>query len=232
MKGRLLGIKSKSLAEQVADSIENMIISNEIKPGAKLPNEYELVEQLNVGRSSVREAIKILESKNVLTIVRGSGTFVCENLGMIEDPLGFRFVTDKKNLALDLCEVRSLIEPKLAERAAQNATAKDVEELQALCDEITYYIEKRSKKYSEKDIEFHSKIAQCSGNKVTYNLIPIINQGISTYTQLTDPALASRAPITHQAIVDAIRMRDSKKAKSAMQEHLQDNMDILLDVSD
>lgn len=232
MNGQFVSIDSKSLASQVAESIELMIINKEIKPGSKLPNEYELVSQLKVGRSTVREAIKILASKNVLTIIRGSGTFVCDKPGLIEDPLGFRFITDKKRLALDLCEIRSLIEPSLAEMAALNASAKDVEELQTLCEQITYFIQKRSKEYSEKDIAFHTKIAKCSGNQVSYKLIPIIHQGISMYTQLTDTALASRAPVTHQAIVDAIRMRDAKKAKDAMQEHLHDNMDILLKVSE
>ncbi len=232
MNGKFPTIESRSLADRAAESIEQMIINREIKPGSKLPNEYELAEQLQVGRSTVREAIKILESHNVLSVIRGNGTFVCEWPGLIDDPLGFRFVQDKKRLALDLCEIRSLIEPYLAEMAARNASLDDVDALQKSCDEIAYYIKKGSQDYSPKDIEFHTRIAICSGNQISSKLVPVIHQGIVMYTQLTEPISASKAPITHQAVVDAIRNRDPEAAKAAMTEHLYDNMQILLNIKD
>lgn len=223
-------INTLPLADQAAESIEQMIIKHSILPGTKIPNEYSLAKQLNVGRSTIREAIKILESRNVLSVVRGSGTYVCEWPGLVEDPFGFRFEQDKKQLALDLCEIRTQIEPFLASLAARNASLNDVQELQATCDEITSMINRESPDYSLKDIEFHTKIAICSGNQVSSKLVPVINQGISAYAQLTEPALASRAPITHQKIVDAIRNRDEQGARAAMEEHLCDNMEILLNV--
>jgi len=232
MKSSFPTIDSRSLADQVVANIEQMIINNEIKPGSKLPNEYDLALQLQVGRSTVREAIKILESKNVLTIVRGSGTFVCEWPGLMDDPLGFRFVADKKRLALDLCEIRSLIEPYLAECAARNASLDDVNALQEACDTISFYISQGSQEYSKTDIEFHTRIAMCSGNQISSKLIPVIHQGISAYSLLTEPLSASRAPVTHQKVVDAIRNRDPKAAKEAMAEHLHDNMQILLNITE
>ena len=225
-------VNTRSLSDQVASNIEQMIIKNEIKPGAKIPNEYDLAIQLEVGRSTVREAIKTLVSRNVLTIVRGSGTFVCEWPGLVEDPFGFRFVPDKKRLAIDLCEIRSLIEPYLAGCAARNATLDDVNLLQEICNTLSSLIKKGSPEYSDKDIEFHTSIALCSGNQVSSKLVPVIHQGISIYSCITEPILASKAPVTHQAIVDAIRARDPEAAKAAMQEHLHDNMQILLNIED
>lgn len=223
-------LESRSLAEQVAQNIEQMIISNQYGPGEKLPNEYEFATQLNVGRSTIREAIKLLESRNVLKIIRGSGTFVSKRPGQMDDPFGFRFVSDKKRLALDLCEIRANIEPYLAERAARFASLDDVSLLQKKCDEVAYYIRQGSKEYGKLDIEFHTRIAICSGNKISIKLIPVIHQGIAAYTELTDPKLAIRAPITHQAIVDAIKERNPERARAAMEEHLRDNMEILLNV--
>jgi DNA-binding FadR family transcriptional regulator len=232
MESKFPTIESRSLADRVAESIEKMIINREISPGSKLPNEYDLAIQLNVGRSTVREAIKILESHNVLSVVRGNGTFVCEWPGAIDDPLGFRFVQDKKRLALDLCEIRSLIEPYLAGLAARNASLDVVDALQKASDEIAYHIKNGSQDYSPIDVEFHTLIATCSGNQISSKLIPVIHQGIAMYTQLTEPVLASKAPVTHQAVVDAIRNRDPQAARAAMEEHLHDNMQILLNIKD
>ena len=99
-------LESRSLAEQAADNIEQLIIENRWTPGEKLPNEMDMVEKLGVGRGTVREAIKILESRNVVEIRRGKGTFVCDNIGKVGDPLGFRFASDKKKLAEDLSDFR------------------------------------------------------------------------------------------------------------------------------
>jgi DNA-binding FadR family transcriptional regulator len=225
-------IKSRSLSDQVASSIEQMIIRNEIRPGAKIPNEYDLAVQLSVGRSTIREAIKTLVSRNVLTIVRGSGTFVCEWPGLIEDPFGFRFVADKKRLAIDLCEIRMQIEPYLAGCAARNASLDDVDSLQDICSTLSSLIRRASPEYSGKDIEFHTRIAVLSGNQVSSKLIPVIHQGISIYSAITEPVLASNAPFTHQAVVDAIRDRDPEGARAAMREHLHDNMEILQNIKD
>ena len=112
-------LESRSLAEQAADNIEQLIIENRWTPGEKLPNEMDMVEKLGVGRGTVREAIKILESRNVVEIRRGKGTFVCDNIGKVGDPLGFRFASDKKKLAEDLSDFRAMLEPQIAEIAAQ-----------------------------------------------------------------------------------------------------------------
>jgi len=202
-------------------------------PNTKLPNEFDLAKQLQVGRSTIREAIKQLESKNVVTIVRGSGTFVSHSTGQVEDPLGFRFVKDKKKLALDLCEIRSMVEPNLARAAALNATAKDVDELQDLCDKVKELLELRDSRHAQADQMFHTKIATCSGNQVIGKLIPIITGGINSYYAITNSEYARQtAPITHQGIVDAIRARDPNKAESFMRKHLTQNLEILMGTYD
>lgn len=155
-------------------------------------------------------------TRNILEIRRGFGTYVCEQVGMINDPLGFRFASDHHKLALDLCEIRIMIEPHLAHQAAVNATDDDIEEIQTICDAVAALINQKEY-YGDKDIEFHTKIASCSGNLVVPRLIPIINS-----------ALAGRAAITHQEIADSIRRHDADGARNAMMQHLKDNYDTLL----
>src|SRR5690554_2900055 len=227
MDNQFAKMDTRTMTERVSDLIEQMVVDGRFRAGDKLPTEYDLAAQLHVGRSTVREAIKILASKNVLHIVRGNGTFVSDSIGIMEDPLGFRFQSDKKQLALDLCEIRTMIEPRLAELAALHATESDIEQLQRICDEVAFLI-RHEQPYDEKDIEFHSKIARCAGNRVVHTLLPVIHAGISTYARVTEPSAAQNAPVTHQQVVDAIRAHDPELAKRAMTQHLSENMQTIL----
>lgn len=219
---QLEAIKDCSLAEQAADKIENMIIDNKLKPGDKLLNERELVSQLNVGRGTIREAIKILESRNVVEIHRGRGTFVCKHVGIVGDPLGFRFAQDRKKLAEDLSDIRCMLEPKIASLAAECASDKDIQELQDICTEVENMI-KSGQNYGQRDIDFHVKLASLTGNTVMPQIIPLITQGIYLYVDLTNHALAGTAAVTHQKVVDAVKQHDSQKAYDAMLEHMIEN---------
>lgn len=223
---RLESIDTSSLAERVADKIEGLIIDNQLNPGDKLANEIELVSQLGVGRGTIREAMKILESRNVVEIRRGKGTYICDNLGMVGDPLGFRFAHDKKKLAEDLSDLRCILEPEIAAVSAEKATERDIEELQNICTDVSKMI-KRGEDYSQRDIEFHVKIATITGNLVIPQLIPLITQGISLYVNLTNHNMAGSAAITHQKVVDAIKRHDSEGAYAAMLEHMKENRENL-----
>ena len=113
----------QSLAQQVANKIESLIKEQRYKTGDKLPNEFELATELTVGRGTIREAIKLLAARNVVVIQRGKGTFVSKTPGITEDPLGLRFISDKKRLSSDLMDVRVMIEPDIAKLAAENVKA-------------------------------------------------------------------------------------------------------------
>lgn len=215
-------IENRSLAEQAAFKIEKMIIDNKMNPGDRLLNEMDFVSQLEVGRGTIREAIKLLESRNVVEIHRGKGTFVSSHVGMVGDPLGFRFAHDKKKLAEDLSELRCMLEPRIASLCAERASQQDIMELQELCSEVEAMI-KKGEDYSRRDIDFHVKLAGLTGNTVIPQLIPLITQGIDLYVNLTNHSLAGTAALTHQKVVDAIREHDSDKAYHAMLEHMLEN---------
>ena len=126
----------QTLPQKAADAIIRLIQTENYATGTKLPNEYELSRMLNVSRNTVREAIKLLVSRNILEVRRGAGTFVSEKQGLGDDPLGLTMIVDQSHLNQDLMQVCLLIEPKSAALAAQYITAEDIEKLQLLNQEL------------------------------------------------------------------------------------------------
>lgn len=224
-----MGRDTKPLAEQAAEKLVNYIVDNDLKPSDKIPNEFELAQLLEVGRSTIREAIKLLISKNILEIKRGSGTFVSEKHGIVEDPLGLMFVKDRKKLAMDLLDIRFMLEPKIAAMAAKNATKEQIEELQQQCNKVAELFE-QGVNHLEEDVKLHKMIAACSGNSVVENLIPIINSSVILSGNITFRKLKRETIETHQKIVDAIAIHDEDGAKYAMCMHLYYNRQVIMNL--
>ena len=184
-----MGTQTKTLAEQVADGIMNLIQETPYKAGDKLPTEKELCESTGAGRNTVREALKILASRNVLEIRQGAGTFVSEKQGIPDDPLGFSMVNDHVKLTRDLLQVRIMLEPQIAALAAQCAKEHEIKELEEILEEMEAAMKKRED-YSELDTKFHTKIAQCTHNIVMENLLPLNRQNMTGHGSRTERSFA------------------------------------------
>ena len=210
--------RKRSLVEQVSDSITKFIVDNDLQIGDKIPNEFELADRLEVGRSTVREAIKALVSRNILEVRRGSGTFISSKAGVADDPLGLDLIKDRMKLAQDLLEVRFMIEPEIAAIAATKATDEEINKLKELSSAVEELI--IHKNHRLKDIEFHTEIAKISRNQVVARLIPIITESIGLFIELTECTLEQETIETHREIVEAISNRDPKGAYDAMYLHL------------
>lgn len=215
----LSNVKSRLLAEQVEEQLLRYIQTKPLAVGEKLPNEFKLGEMFGVGRSTVREAVKSLVTKKILEIRRGAGTYVVSVTTLEEDPLGIRNVEDKLSMALDLVEVRLLLEPGIAEMAAIHATPDDVRRLKRLCRQVEEKIG-NGENYIPDDIEFHTCIARCTGNKVMEQLIPIIDTAVMMFVNVTHKKLTEETIRTHRMIVDAIAAGDFVGARTAMTMHL------------
>lgn len=215
-------LKNKLLAEQVEEQIYHYILDTSLVPGTKLPNEFELGEKFGVGRSTVREAVKLLSSRGIVEVRRGSGTYVKGFTKGLSDPLGLRSVKEKNALALDLVNVRLLLEPGIAEMAAQNATDEDIERIRRLCDRVESKIYSGDQ-YIEDDIAFHTCIAESSKNMVVEQLIPIIDTAVMMFVNVTHKKVIDETVLTHRMITDAIAAHDPIGARSAMVMHLNFN---------
>ena len=214
-----MGTQTKTLTEQVADGIMNLIQETPYKAGDKLPTEKELCESTGAGRNTVREALKILASRNVIEIRQGAGTFVSEKQGIPDDPLGFSMVNDHVKLTRDLLQVRIMLEPQIAALAAQCAKEHEIKELEEILEEMEAAMKKRED-YSELDTKFHTKIAQCTHNIVMENLLPVIGKGVAVFAKEVAQTEYDRTWISHRKIFCYIRDHKPFEAEMEMQYHL------------
>lgn len=220
-------VDKKLLVSQIEDQIMLYIQQENIEIGTKLPNEYELAEQFGVGRSTIREAVKTLASKGVLEVRRGAGTYITNTTRIDSDPLGLARFHDKYQLAMELFDVRILLEPEIAAMASENATEEEKKEIIALCDEVEF-LYRSGKNHIPKDMEFHTCIAKCSKNRVIEILIPVIHTAVTTFANLTYRKLMQETIDTHRQIAEAILRGDSIGAKCAMIMHLTYNRQMLM----
>lgn len=213
---------SKTLVEQTADQILEMI-QDTYPTGSKLPTERELCEVTGAGRNSVREALKILASRNIVEIRQGSGTFVSTKKGVSDDPLGFSMISDRVKLTKDLLQVRVMIEPQIAELAAQNASEQDINNLEQILLEMESLM-KDHKEYAQLDDKFHISIAKCTHNVVMENLIPVISSGVTVFAKEVEETEYEKTLVSHRLIFEYIKNHKSLEARNQMEYHLLYNM--------
>ena len=222
---------NKSLPERVADQIRDLIINQHLEIGAKIPGEFELADQLNVGRGSVREAVKLLVARNVLEIRRGKGTFIASNIGVIDDPFGLAYMEDEDRLARELFEIRAYLEPWVASLAAVSATAENITELKNWEDEVEKAFGS-DKNYLPADQKFHVAISNCTHNRVLPILIPAITYSIHLFGKTNNKTKVPETIETHRKIIAAIEQGDADGAYNAMIEHLLLNIDTVPALAD
>lgn len=221
--------RESSLPEQAAKQIAKLIVEQHLTCEDKLPSEFELAGLLNVGRGTIREAVKLLVARNVLDIRRGKGTYIAQNPGEIPDPLGFAYYPDQYRLALDLAEIRSQMEPWVARTAAERATADDLKDLRETCSVVEQDI-LADRDHSKSDVSFHVAIARCTQNQVVPRLIPIITYSITLFVSLTKGRLKTQTLVDHRELLDAICDRDGDRAAEVMARHIGNNRAILEEI--
>lgn len=222
-------VDKKLLVPQTEDQLMLFLLQDEFEIGSKLPNEYVLAQKFGVGRSTIREAIKSLASKGILEVRRGSGTYLKSKAVNVSDPLSLSKIKDKYQMAMDLFDVRILLEPEIAVLACRYATEEEKQKIKTLCDEVeTLYLSGQN--HIQKDMEFHAAIAACSRNHVIDSLIPIIFTAVTTFGNLTQRKLINETIDTHREITNAILRGDSVGAKCAMIMHLTYNRQLLVSI--
>lgn len=212
-------MEDKSIPELISEKIIEMIKSSNLKSGDKLPNEKELMELFKVSRNSLREALKILSSRNIIYIKQGSGTYVSEQTGISNDPLGLLFIKDRKKLVKDILDLRYILEPEIASLAAQNASPDQIEELEEILAKMEKQIIKRND-FLEYDQEFHGLIAKMTQNIIIAKLIPILNESIRVFSQEALTTEYENTLISHKKIFDAIKNKKSNDSKEIMTYHI------------
>lgn len=219
---------SKSLVNITINKILNMIKEQKLKPNDKLPTVDELASAFSVGRSTIREALKVLSAQNIIVIKQGAGTFVSEKEGISRDPLGLEYISDDINVIFDMVTLRLIFEPEMASMAAQFATRKDIQDIKYYCEEVEQLIE-QGEDYHKADAGFHIAIAKASGNGVIHKITQVIHSSIKKNIFMTDNILCKDTVIFHRRIIDCIENGDISGAKYAMINHLDAQRRFLID---
>lgn len=171
-------IEKKSLADEVAHRIQQQILSGVYKTNDKLPIEPELMKNFGVGRSTVREAIKILSNSGFIKVQQGAGTFV-EDIHTNKHPLDKQF--ERANVQ-ELDEVRRLLEMKIAEKAAMNRTEEDILAIKShLINRKNMATAGLLEECVDADIKFHTAIAVASKNSILAELYQIASKHLKDW---------------------------------------------------
>jgi len=219
-------LQSKRLSEKNADIILNMItVEKKYLPGDKLPNENDLANELKISRTTLREAIRILITNNILEIKRGKGTYVTYKKNVDEKICLDETMTARVGLK-DLMEIRLIIEPEIAYYAAKRATDSEIEKILyygRLNEQMILNGEERD----EVEQMFHNLIAKAAHNEFLNRLMPVVCQGIykgiilsKEKCKINDDTLDD-----HRAIMDYLKAKDADGAKTAMRFHIIRAMD-------
>ena len=209
------------ISRRIADEIRGEIERSRMSPGEKLPTENTLTAKYGVSRSTIREAVKLLQAENVIEIRRGLGSFVATNTGIGADPLGLRFA-EQDHLLEELMEVRLLLEPGIAEIAAIKRTDADLGQMEEAIDLMETYAQ-AGKDYTAYDYRFHIAVAESTHNRVLDRIFPVVFEAIAKGYEQTANLHGSvdRALWYHRSILGAIRAKDAKLSGNLTRRHIE-----------
>jgi len=202
--------------------INDKVLSGELRPGDKLPAERVLAEQLQVSRSSLREALRVLQFMGILDIRPGEGLFLESNSNMLSDHFLVSHLI-KQFSAIEIYEARKFIEVDIVELAAKRILQEEEELLE---DAYRRLVEAKNDEtlFLDANLKFHETIASISKNDVLTEIISAIWK-LTFETNLMENLfetndIAQRSNEGHKKIMEAIIARDSDRAKKEIVEHL------------
>jgi DNA-binding FadR family transcriptional regulator len=216
-------IKKAKVYEEIVSKIKDMVEKGRFKSGDQLPVERELAEVFRVSRSSVREALRSLESQGFIESRQGNGTYIASQpVESLVSPLASVILSEKDD-QMELFEMRRMIEPDLAYLAAERATEEEI----AMMEEILVLQEEkiaRGESGTDVDKDFHYVMARATKNKVllriTDNIIDLLAESREQYLQVE--GRPQKSILRHREVLEAIRAGDPERAEKCMLEHLMD----------
>jgi len=160
-------IKRPSVVEEIIDIFKNKLINGEIKPGEKLPPESQLMAQLGIGRTALRESMKMLSALGVIEVRQGDGTYVVEGASSKSlDPMVFAILLES-GMSRELLELRTLLEIGYCQLAAEKANPNELAYIEEAANEFENKITDKDLNPDEltrADLEFHFRIIEVTRN--------------------------------------------------------------------
>jgi GntR family transcriptional regulator, transcriptional repressor for pyruvate dehydrogenase complex len=219
-------IPRNKVYQEVAKQLERHI-TEELKPGDLLPPERQLVQMLGVSRSSVRDAIRSLELKGLLEPRQGIGTVVCSP-DATPGPLATALLEKRKMIA-ELLDVRNMIEPPLAGRAALHVSRDEIAEMEEIL--VRQEAKVRGGELGiDEDSEFHYNVALASNNSAVLKIVDVLMDLLRETRERTlqVEGRQEKSLAGHHRILSALKRGDAGAAEAAMRRHLQEVESIVL----
>ena len=214
-------IKRKRLSESAIDEIKNFILSNDLREGDQLPSEREFVQKLQISRSSIREALRMLEITGLVEVKPGRGIFVRNLTGDILAPLS-SWVSSNKDAIYKHFEVRLILEPEIAALAARRISKKDIGRMKQNIELQKSYPESEIVLIIRADIEFHRLVAEAAKNEtismLMYSLSKISFQGWKAALRVK--GRNDTACREHGELLSLLAKGDEKGSRKAMRDHM------------
>lgn len=201
------------LQSEIIEFIKQYIDDENLKCGDKLPSQMELIEMMGVSRSSIREAIKTLEAKNIVEVVNGKGIYVKDGSpNIISAEIEFK---KEKESILELLEVRRILEKEILLLVIQNATDEEIDEIGKILGIVLEKYE-HGEKQNVEDHEFHIAIHKACHNRTMIGLIQSVTKLLDKIWDfpfgMNDPFI-NTMPL-HKELYESIKNRNVKKAQA------------------
>ena len=222
-------VRKTRVFQGVAKQIQRLIVDGVLKPGDMLPPERELAEQFAVSRGSVRDAIRTLELVGLVVPRQGEGTVVADlSSEALAMPIA-SVLLRKRELIGELLDIRKMIEPALAARAAAHASPEEVAHFEDILHRQRAKL-LRGEPAVEEDTEFHYTIAVAARNGVVRKVLDVLMDLLreTRSRSLQIQGRAQRSLAGHRRVLDAIKRRDPDAAERAVRQHLNEIEEIVL----
>lgn len=224
--------KPRTLALELVEALGDRIRDGRLQPGDKLPTEAAIMEEFQISRTVVREAISKLQASGLVETRHGIGTFV---IGVGDAP-GFKLGPEQFNTLRDVIAVLELrigVETEAAALAAQRRTADNLSAMRQALDAFSQAVDERRDAVSA-DFQFHLEIARATQNSHFADMMTTLGSAIIPRSRLAQAeASEPPEPLTderlqylrrvngeHESIYDAISAGDADAARAAMRTHL------------
>lgn len=226
-------LKIRRLSEIIEESIKDLILAGQLKPGSRLPTETEISKQFGVSTVTVREALRGLEAFGVIQKKRGKdgGIFVSETKSDVVKSAISNFMSSRKLSAKDLSQVRMIIEPATVAIAASQITPEELKHLESNIKYCEKRLEKAGSTFSERDfleieernVEFHRLIGEATHNAVLALTVDYIGDFLLSFKKATlipDVRFSAESVKDHRTIFNALEKRDAQGAEQRMLLHI------------